>query len=180
MGGLGLCVLGICTFSRSPERLFWVTRPVTHSSSQSHYLKHQGCRTALAPHPRAKPVSSQQPMSELQALPLFKNRTSQKVWVWPSSRPSSPFRDSPVSLTESRDAGQALVTGGVILSIWRAGVGDGCALVFLIAFLCCFFLSLGQLVILSVKEQWLMLKRLLGTQEDVDLITSLCANMTDI
>lgn len=24
-----------------------------------------------------------------------------------------------------------------------------------------------------------MLKRLLGTQEDVDLITSLCANMTD-
>ena len=75
------------------------------------------------------------------------------VWAWPSSRPSSPFSDSPVSLTESRDAGQVLVACRVILRIRWAGIGDGCALVFLIAFLCCFFLSLGQLVILSVKEQ---------------------------
>lgn len=79
------------------------------------------------------------------------------------------LRDSPVPLAEGWDVGEALVAGGIVVSVRGPSVRHRRTLLVLVAFLSGFLLGRAQLQLPTVHQQRLVSERLLRdtTQDTV-------------
>ena len=75
------------------------------------------------------------------------------------------WEDGPVALAEGGDVGEGLVAGGVVVGVGGPGVGHRRPLLLLVALLSCSLLCFGELHLLPVHQQGLVVERWLQEEQ---------------